>query len=74
MEIVQFLVGSFGLSSFVALLVFALGCFFKDAIFNHIANQMNAAMNSVIKSEKPWPKEDLLDTDETWQHYKLQGK
>ena len=39
-----------------------------------IANQMNAAINSVIKSEKPWPKEDLLDTDETWQHYKLQGK
>ena len=44
MEIVQFLVSSFGLSSFVALLVFGLGCFFKDAIFNHIANKMNAEL------------------------------
>ena len=44
MEIVQFLVSSFGLSSFVALLVFGLGYFFKDAIFNHIANKMNAEL------------------------------
>lgn len=44
MEIVQFLVSSFGLSDFVALLVLVLGYFFKDAIFNHIANKMNAEL------------------------------
>lgn len=44
MEIVQFLVSSFGLSAFSALLVVGFGCFFKDAILNHIANKMNAEL------------------------------
>ena len=44
MEIVQFLVSSFGLAAFSALLVVVFGCFFKDAIFNHIANKMNAEL------------------------------
>lgn len=44
MEIVQFFVSSFGLSAFSALLVVSFGCFFKDAILNHIANKMNAEL------------------------------
>lgn len=44
MELVQFFVSSFGLSAFSALLLFALACFFKNAIFSYIANKMNAEL------------------------------